>query len=138
MATYCTQSDIENVFGAVNVRKWSNLDNTDSINAAANTTRITAAIAWASQYIDDRLRGRFSIPLSGTSLTYRVMDWAAKLAGVWLYEGRGLSGATETDQNTNAVRLHKGIVNAEIDRVLAGMDTLDLASGTTNVAPALI
>ena len=65
-------------------------------------------------------------------------QWAAKLAGVWRYEARGLSGATETDQNTNAVRLHKGIVNAEIDRVLAGMDTLDLASGTTNVAPVLI
>ncbi len=125
MSAYCTQEDIEDVFGAANVAKWSDLDN-DSDAVSANTTRITRAISLASATLEDRLRQVYVVPLAGGSLQTTVKDWCAKLAGVWLYEARGQRDALENDQNNNTVRLHKSIVNGEIDEALSGVRRLDL------------
>lgn len=129
---YCTQSDIEAVFGARNVARWSNLDNDDS---AADTARINTAIAWASDYLDSRLRRRFAVPLSGGGAV--LTDWCAKLAGVWLYEARGQDTRGAQDENANSVRLHKPIVNAELDALLSGARDigLDLVRSTEATAP---
>jgi len=88
MSTYCTQSQVEDVFGVENVAAWSDLSNTDT----ADTARIARAIAVASERIDDVARTtNYRIPLAdedaATSVT--VSDLAAMLAGIWLYEARG-------------------------------------------------
>jgi len=139
MSAYCTQSDIEDVFGAANVAKWSDLDN-DSDAATADTTRIARAIAVASGTLEDRLRHVYAVPFSGGSLTTTVKDWCAKLAGVWLYEARGQRDALEGDVNNNTVRLHKPIVNGEIDEALSGVRRLDLTRvySTTSTGPRVI
>lgn len=139
MSAYCTQSDIEDLFGAANVAKWSDLDN-DSDSATANTTRITRAIALASATLEDRLRMVYAVPLSGGSAATTLKDWCAKLAGVWLYEARGQRDALDNDANGNTVRLHKSIVNGEIDEALSGVRRLDLtrAYEGTSTAPRLV
>lgn len=85
--SYCSQSDIEALFGAVNVRKWADLDNTEV--EAPITARVATAIEYAQATINDRLRGgRYTIPLAEPPPT-TIIDTAARLAGFWLYDARG-------------------------------------------------
>jgi len=89
MSTYCTKSNIEDVFGIQNVIAWSNLDNT---TLTADTDRIARAIAVASERIDDVARVlNYAIPLltASDATPVTVTDLAATLAGIWLYEARG-------------------------------------------------
>jgi hypothetical protein len=90
MSTYCTKADIEQVFGTTNVSKWADLDNDSDATKIAN--RIAAAIAYASEVIDDVLRcTSYLIPAAtaaGATPT-TIKDLTAKIAGIWLYEARG-------------------------------------------------
>jgi hypothetical protein len=83
---YCSLTDIQNVFGISNITLWSNLDNTGN---TTDTTRVTAALAYADDEIDNFFRGGpYAVPLvlnSGSA----PLTWAAKLAGIWLYDSRG-------------------------------------------------
>lgn len=85
-----TQADIESQFGVENVRIWSQLDPTQS---AADTTRIQAALDWSAGHIVSIFAayGNYAVPLAplGTDVVI-VQRWAAILAGVWLYQSRGL------------------------------------------------
>ena len=87
--SYGTQKDIENVFGADNVRRWSNLDNVDNTTDVA---RVQLAMLNADAEIQMALSdGPYSLPLSGMDLystNYITTLWA-RLAGIWLYENRG-------------------------------------------------
>jgi len=88
-STYCTISDIQNIFGIANTLAWSDIENTGSLNS----TRNTQAIAVAGDRIDDVARVlNYKIPLadvSGSTPT-SVTDIAATIAGIWLYNPRGL------------------------------------------------
>jgi len=84
---YCTQADIEDLFGAVNVAKWADLDN--DIDATKIAARVARGITVASAQVDDRLRGGpYALPITGSPTT--LVNLAAMLAGVWLYESRGV------------------------------------------------
>lgn len=91
MSTYCTRAQIEAVFGKTNVLLWADLDN--DADAAKITARINDAIAVASEDIDDVARcWEYGTPLTtkDTAETPRgIIDLAANLAGIWLYEARG-------------------------------------------------
>jgi len=87
MADYCTRSDIEDLFGSVNVVQWADMDNGQ--DADTITARIARAIAVCSARIDDRLRGGpYTLPILGDPAT--LVNLCASLAGVWLYESRGV------------------------------------------------
>ena len=136
MANYITQSDIESVFGDDNIATWSNLDNTD---ATANTDRITSAINYAQSSIDDRFRfTRYLVPLQGDGVTlYIVKDWAAKLAGIWLYMSRGVRDSNEQGDKLSEM---KDSVYEEMDTYLSGQRKLNAVynySDTPN-APTVI
>lgn len=93
--SYCAKSNIEDIFGVANVIKWSQLD-PDLI--VADAARIARAIAVADAEIDDAFRDtKYAVPLTGTSgsLPVTVVDWGAKLAGIWLYQSRGQSDTSE-------------------------------------------
>lgn len=85
--SYCNRSDIEALFGTVNVKTWADLDNTKV--AVTIDDRITTSIEYAQATVDDRLRGgRYTIPLTEPPPT-TIVDTAARLAGFWLYDARG-------------------------------------------------
>lgn len=92
MSTYCTQANIESTFGVGNIAEWAKVD--PDYTSAQVTARITRAIAVASEDIDDILRAAgIEIPAvdeSGNTPT-TIEQIAADLAGVWLYESRGIS-----------------------------------------------
>jgi len=89
---YCTKSDIEDRYGASNVADWADLD--DDGNSTKITDRITSAIAYASTYIDDRLRRsdlNFKLPISVSgSIPATLVDVCRRLAGYTLSTGRGV------------------------------------------------
>lgn len=88
MSTYCTQAQIEDVFGIENVKQWSDLDN----SLVTDTARIARAIAVVSERIDDVVRiTNYKIPLADedAAISASISDLAATLAGIWLYEARG-------------------------------------------------
>ncbi len=85
MGSYVSKSDIENVFGVDNIAVWSNLaGGTD-----ADTARITLAIGYAENIVEDSFRGgKYALPFN--PIPNVVVDWCAKLAGIWLFLCRPL------------------------------------------------
>src|SRR5690554_5488534 len=92
---YSTRSDIEDLYGTVNVETWANIDNGDTDNAGVQTVitaRIARAIEYADGQINDRLRDtRYVVPVVkvGGGVPVGIVDIAARLAGAWLYKSRG-------------------------------------------------
>ena len=124
---YCIQADIESLFGVENVAAWSNLDNQTT---TADAGRVAAAIAYAGAVIDDRLRNsRYAVPLVGVDgPLVQATDLAARLAGCWLYESRGMAdsdGAARTGSgDAGCVAAHRRYVQRVLGRYLAGQDQL--------------
>lgn len=117
---YITQTQIEYVFGTSNVQQWSQLDPTLE---TTDTTRVAQAIAYAEETINDRFRGsRYTVPF--TTVGYVVKDWAAKLAGVWLYQSRGSRGANDANAD-DLISGHRRAVMEEMDLYLAGQRVMD-------------
>ena len=88
MSTYCTLAQVQDVFGVENIKQWSDLDSSGSLD----TDRVARAIAVASEEIDDVARvSTYTIPLADqdAAISVSISDLAATLAGIWLYESRG-------------------------------------------------
>jgi len=139
MGQYISQTDVLDVFGNANVTRWSNLDNDDT---AINATRVTAAINYAEQVIDDRFRStEYAVPLThaASGELYVVKDWAAKLAGIWLYQCRGFDDR-DLDEDPEAARLTamKQAVHDEIGEYFAGQRELAATKTTASGASAPI
>jgi phage gp36-like protein len=92
---YAAQADVENKFGANNVARWSQLDNSSS---SADEGRISSALQYADATIDGFFRdGPYVTPLVLSSGGALAVNWAATIAGVWLYGNRG-----QRDQDKDA------------------------------------
>lgn len=90
---YSTRSDVEEIFGKTNIKKWADMDNDDVTTDIE--ARITAAILYADAEINDRLRGGpYTLPF--TSVPTTIIRLSATMAAVWLHDLRG--NEDETDQ----------------------------------------
>jgi len=88
---YCTAQDIYDVFLQTEVDSW--VDPSGVLSSEQRAARLERAIAYATAEIDDALRGGpYVLPLTGTSTgsMVTITNIAATLAGVWLYEARGV------------------------------------------------
>ena len=137
MGVYIAQSDVEDQFGANNVAVWSQLDNTTT---GADTARIDDAIDNAEQTVEDRFRGGpYAIPFTGGGSRglVKVIEWCAKLAGLWLYENRGLRDDEEGGNKLTAI---KNAVFHEIALYLSGQMRLkaDAAMAGRPTGPVVI
>ena len=131
--TYIDSGDINNVFGEDNVIRWSQLDNDV---ATADTNRLTQAITFAEDHVTDRLRnGPYALPF--TTCPETVKNIMATLAGVWLYESRGL---TDDNEEGNKLQDKKVDAHRDIDLIMGRVIKLDatLAYGDTPTAPTVI
>jgi hypothetical protein len=112
------------VFGAKNIQAWADLDNDkdeQSIQA-----RIDYALVWAPAYLTTILNQRAVPDLSGVVLE----DLQARLAGIWLYESRGLAGE---DATKSPVAHHRKWVNDWIRSYIAGSTNITLPNGPANI-----
>jgi phage gp36-like protein len=128
---YCDRGDIEDQFGVANVGKWADLENHN--DDAMISARIDAAIAWAKQEIDDRLRGRYyEIPFSPAPAT--IVRIAATLAGVWLYESRGVQDFDEaTGKPNHKLAWAKDQADKLLVDIVSGKRRLDASCAGTGV-----
>ena len=137
---YATRATIEAVFGVKNVAKWADLDNNGIAEAIA--ARIASAIAWADGEIDDRFRKSvYDLPIADADSTTpaSIVSIASNLAGVWLYENRGVQ---DFDEDTGAP-FHKLEYNRRraenaIQAILSGSRTLDAVMRVTRTVPEVI
>ncbi len=126
---YCVRADVESVFGHHNIQKWADIENHG--NGAHIGGRIARAIEAATAEIDDRLRGGpYLVPIATVPTTIRQL--AARLAGVWLYESRGIEDFDEaTGRAIHRLAWHREHVDRVLKEIMAGGRRLDaaLASG---------
>lgn len=115
---YASRTDIEDQFGAENVRRWSQMDNDSTLG---DTARIQRALDEADSLVNDFFRAsRYTVPLvvaGGSAPKY----WAARIAGIKLARARGQNdGAARYDEMWTAVM-------DEMGRYRSGDLTMDAA-----------
>jgi len=124
MSTYCTKSQIEDIFGATSIADFADIDNDES--AVTIAARIARAIAVASEQVDDAMRRSvYTLPLtsSADATPLVIVDIAAKLAGCWLYEARGIENFQ--GQPVNQLATVKETALKDLAEIAAGTRRID-------------
>lgn len=125
---YAQRTDVENQYGANNVRDWANLDNDG--DEAKITQVIEADLERASNYVASRLRSAsFALPLADADgeVPQELADIVATKAGVLLYEARGVdefdaaSGAPSHQFAYQAKQVDDWIRDVRTGMVLTGL-----------------
>lgn len=139
---YATWADIQDIFGILNVATWSQLDNNLT---EADTVRIAKALANADAKIDGTLARLYVTPmtLTGTDAVI-VREWAAKLAGIWLYQSRGQQDTDKKGNDYEAmseevmtdIRLYRGGQIRQLNATLRSGLTLGMGVVDTELAVA--
>jgi phage gp36-like protein len=111
---YATCDDLYMIFGRSNVDKWSDVDNDQ--DESLMRERKAWALHLASRELDDALRsGPYGTPFELPYPT-TLIDATARLAGVLLYESRGLVD----EESTSVMQPHRDRVLRFTKRVLGG------------------
>lgn len=116
---YAARTNVEAVFGVDSVSKWADLEN-EGVEADI-AARIASALSYAEDEVNGRLRGGpYSIPL-GEPVESSIVDITAKLAGVWLYESRGVQDIDpETGRPLHKLVWHKKDAEQKMSDILSG------------------
>lgn len=97
----CERSDVEKVYGKENILSWADLDGSGDSKVIED--RITWACGKAERTFNARLRGGpYTIPVE--SYTADVIDIIALQAGIILYDGRRIVGATDAQDQVSPQR----------------------------------
>ncbi len=89
MADYAVRVDVEKMYGKLNVERWADLDNNKFVTDIDD--RITAMITQARNWIDARLTlGPYDVTSFASSEPI-LNRLNSMLAGVFLYENRGIN-----------------------------------------------
>lgn len=119
-SAYCAKSNMSDVFLEENINTWADPD----LVAGTIATRVAKAIDVASDEIDDNMRSsHYLIPLStpAGATPPAIEDIAAKLAGVWLYESRGVADVSgERGAPLHALSPIKGEANLALANIRTG------------------
>lgn len=137
---YCVQSDVEAIYGVTNVALWSNLENVSITEGTPteDTARIDTSIEYAESVINDRFRstGRYSLPFS--PVPFAVKNWAATIAGVWLYRSRGMQTGEDTAETNRYAGMEANALR-EMDLYMGGARRLNLPENDVrNTAPVVV
>jgi hypothetical protein len=121
------QNDVEFVFGALNVQRWADADNT------GNATIITNRITWANDYAEQEFLGRiaegpYDMEEVRTTLPKMAVYICASLAGVYLYDTRRV---VDSESNSDRVAKQKKNVDRWIAQIMGGQ--LKLLDPTTYI-----
>lgn len=130
--TYSTNADIEARYGVDNVAKWADLNNNQS--AAEIDARKSWARTQAQADIDDALRGGpYAVPFAAP-YPAAIVDLEATLAGVLLYESRGVQDFDpETGRPQHRLHYQRSRVEKKLKQIRAGAVRLSVAAVATAV-----
>ncbi len=115
---YASSYDIDVIFGNSNVQKWADVNN-DQVDIDIQR-RIGWALCLATSSLDDRLRsGPYPVPFTDPYAN-QLIDACARLAGVLLYESRGIVDTTAEGEPVHQLAPHRKMVQQFIAAVHAG------------------
>lgn len=122
---YTNSHLIEQQYGVENVHKWLGID--DSDEAVDWALRMYGFIDRVESSIDDTLRGGpFTVPFTAPA-PKTVVDIATLLAGVAMYESRGVVDMNaETGQPQHRLHYQKKQAEKDLAKIRAGQMRLDL------------
>ena len=106
-AAVITADDLHAIFGKVNVEKWADLDSNKKQSTIND--RISKAISDATEEFKDDFRGEYD--LDELVVVRTVKKMIARMAGVDLYQRRGLEDKNEAIEN------HQKIIKRQTDRL---------------------
>jgi phage gp36-like protein len=128
--SYCTRADIEMIFGRTNVQVWADMEGDE--NEDEITARIARAIAVTTVALHDRIRqSRYVLPLEAlsdseeTDALATIVDLAARMAGLWLHDNRGIIERDENGNILDNLAHQRRIVASTIQSILLGEILLD-------------
>ncbi len=126
--TWTSRKEIELLFGSDNIAQWADL------NSTAVAVEITERIQWAVDNATDEARGRLiNSPVKLSTLIeapLRLRMATSRLAGVLLYESRGVKDTAEDDGKHKLV-YHKKEANKFFAKVQAGQLRIGEGSSTS-------
>ena len=115
---YENTCDVQAVFGINNIASWSNLDGGDTLDPV----RMQVALNWADATIQSLFKnyGNYVYPLSPVNEGIVIVNyWGSVLAGVWLYESRGLRDDDEL--GNHLTKLKNNVMNQINDYRMANL-----------------
>lgn len=133
ITTYCSQEDVEQVFGAVNVTKWATLDTSDTSTTRAE--RITLAIEVTAEEMNDWLRGaHYPVPVPKTVVAgsdilaiHPIRFLNARLAGIFLHDNVLVQNIDpRTGQPLDEVTFARTSAQKYLDDITTGKRKLDI------------
>jgi hypothetical protein len=132
---YANRSDIELIFGAQNVSVWADLDSDQ------DTVKIGARVCWALKNVtaemNDKLyNGPYRVPFIKTSTVpypTQIVNTCARMAGLSLYEARGITDFAENGIPKNQLFSHAQMIKMFFYKILNGQMRLIGQVSTQNV-----
>lgn len=116
--TYAVRSDLENIFGALNIQKWADIDN-DGV-----ATKIDARINWALELTYNEINsmldgGIYTMPFQGRFPI--IVNIQANLAAALLYESRGLTNTTPEGEPIHQLATHRKVALNKLKQIRGGV-----------------
>ena len=135
---YCSRSDVEDVFGPDNVKKWADLNNNG--DETEINDRITRAITVVTNTFNDFWRGGpYELPITESGAAASIVHHAACLAGVLLYEWRGIEDFDEeTGKPVHKLAYFRKEAEKFMQAVKTGRLRLDATTGRRSAASPFI
>lgn len=107
--------ELEDMFGVANVTQWADLEN------EGDTATISRRIQWAVREATDEARARLagSVALDGCFTDGPLRMAVTRLAGVQLYESRGVKDTTD-EEGRHRLKWHRDRATTYFQQVQAG------------------
>lgn len=115
---YAVRDDVEVIYGSANVTTWADINN-NGVSGDV-TRRISWALCLATSWLDDRLRGGPYVVPFEEPYANSLIDACARLAGVLLYESRGIVDSTAEGEPVHQLAHHRKMVEKFVASVHAG------------------
>lgn len=122
---YAVRSDIEELFGVAELKKWADREGTQDGSEIA--AAIASALSDATEYVNDRLRGgRYDLPFA--PIPPMIKDITRRRAATMLYEWRGATDYDAKGAPLDRLTVHRKWVEDMLNKLRAGVIRLDATS----------
>ena len=114
---YSTRSNMDDIFSAGNITKWSDQEG----NGSGVDARVARAIAYADDFIDATLSDGPYVTIPFTTAPSLIVDASARLAAAWLYTNRGIADFDqETEKAQDKFQFMRADVTKTLERIRSG------------------
>lgn len=122
---YIVRADIETQFLPDEIDKWADPHNND--DQTAIDAQVAASIVHAEARVNDELRGGpYAVPLTATTIPQAIIEATAIIAGIWLYEKRGVVEVDSAGDPVDRFMFRRTRVQDMLRRIKGGFLRLEL------------